>query len=460
MGDELLFRGVDVEGTRTDVRVIDQRIAEVGPHLAPTSPSAEVVVGDGGALLPGLHDHHVHLLAMASALHSVDLSVPGREWTNVLRHATPDESGWIRATGHHDAASTLDRTDLDRIRDDVPVRVQHRGGALWVLNTPALSRLPETRGTPGDLGVERDASGRPTGRLWRRDDLVRLAHQGSPLPDMGPVQRTVRSLGITGVTDASPDLDEDAVDHLEQSLSAGPDRLRLTLLTANPSGRVGRWARMGPLKILLHDHDLPDIDALSHWIRKSHALGRGVAVHCVSRGSLVLTLAALDSVGTVDGDRIEHAGVVPPELIAWIARLGLRVVTQPLFVRDRGDDYLAECEPSDVPHLYPYAALLAADIRVAPSSDAPYAFPDPWASMRAARDRLSRDGVRVGNDEGVRPEEVLRGYLSPPDDPGGPPRRIRLGSPADLCLLHIPLSEAMEDCSADVVRKVWVGGGS
>ncbi|MBU3702701.1 MAG: dihydroorotase, partial [Acidimicrobiia bacterium] len=57
---DVLVRDVEVEGTRTDVLMADGRIVAIGDDLRP-SPTREVVsvVGAGGALLPGLHDHHV-----------------------------------------------------------------------------------------------------------------------------------------------------------------------------------------------------------------------------------------------------------------------------------------------------------------------------------------------------------------------------------------------------------------
>lgn len=440
-----------------DVRVSHGRIAEIGQSLVPRTPDAHRVDGRGGALLPGLHDHHLHMLSMAASLGSVDLSRTDRPWSELLRTATPDASGWIRAVGHRDPAQGgLDRLALDRVRPDVPVRVQHRGGALWTLNSPALQLISQPVGAVEHEGVERDATGRRTGRIWRRDDLVRSA-AGSVLPDLAPVQRQLRALGITGVTDASPDLEPPAVDHLTSSLSSGPDQLRLTLLAAEQGQTDNKWATIGPRKIVLHDHDLPTPHDIEVVIRSAHAAGRPVAVHCVTRQSLVLTLAALDSAGSMRGDRVEHGSVIPSELADWLARLGVRVVTQPLLLRDRGDDYLAMTDSHDLAHLYPYGSLLDRGILVAPSSDAPYADPDPWAAMQSAHRRRSLGGRRVGIDRSVSPAVALQGYLSPPEDPGGAPRRVRVGAAADLCLLHVPLVTALHEGSADAVRATWVG---
>ena len=46
---------------------------------------------------------------------------------------------WVRAVGYHDTvAGTLDRYTLDALVPHRPVRVQHRSGAEWILNTAAI----------------------------------------------------------------------------------------------------------------------------------------------------------------------------------------------------------------------------------------------------------------------------------------------------------------------------------
>ena len=61
----VLLRRVEVEGRVVDVVVADGVVLAVGPEL-PSPPGATIVDGAGGALLPGLHDHHLHLHAMAA----------------------------------------------------------------------------------------------------------------------------------------------------------------------------------------------------------------------------------------------------------------------------------------------------------------------------------------------------------------------------------------------------------
>jgi predicted amidohydrolase YtcJ len=403
----MLLRDVEVAARRVDVRLGGGRILAVGA-LTP-SGEEEVLDGGGGALLPGLHDHHLHLLAIAAARASVDVG----EGLDVLRRAS---GAWVRGVN---ARESVDRHVLDALVPDRPARVQHRSGALWMLNTRALREVAPALDDSAD--VERDASGEPTGRLWRYDARLRSALPPTT-PDLGGVVDEFLRLGITSVTDATPDLDDDAV-RLLQDLP-----LPVTLLGDSNS--------TAPRKLLLRDHDLPSYDELRDRIADAHAGGRGVAVHCVTRESLLLTLAVLDDVGRHRDDRIEHAAVVPD---AGLLR-GLTVVTQPAFVTTRGADYLRDVSPHDLPHLYPYASLLGAGVRVIASSDAPYGPLDPWQVIRAARDRDVVPGERVDV------ATALSGYLT---------GRVQVGQPARLCLLHLPLEAALSDPTAALVRRTW-----
>ena len=64
----------------------------------------------------------------------------------------------------------------------------------------------------------------------------------------------------------------------------------------------------------------------------------------------------------------------------------------------------------------------------------------------------------IGPDERLTPSQALAGYLSPPDDPGAPPRRVAAGSPADLVLLRVPLAEALAAPSAGLVAATLIRG--
>ncbi|MFL6022009.1 MAG: amidohydrolase family protein [Marmoricola sp.] len=450
----VLFRDAEVCGEVLDVAVVGSVITSVGPRQSRVRAGLEIDA-HGGALLPGLHDHHLHLLAMAAALASVDCAELGG--AEGLASALRGASGtWVRAVGYHESlAGPLDRYRLDALVDDRPVRVQHASGSLWILNSAALRAVEHALDDTTD--VERDRDGTPTGRLWRYDERLRRAIPGQE-PSLGPVGAILSALGITGVTDATPDLDAEALALLARARASGGLPQRLTLLGAPVDAVLHAGISHGPRKIMIRDHDLPRFDDLVDLISSAREGVRPVAVHCVSADSLALTIAALSRVGPVRGDRIEHAAVVPPALVGELVDLGVAIVTQPDLLRTRGERYLAEVSRDEIPWLYPYCSLEAAGLHVAASSDAPYGASDPWAVIRSARDRVTGKGRVLGRHEQVGTARALRGYLTVADEPGGRVREVRAGRPADLCLLRRPLADVLQEpCAADVRVTVVAG---
>ena len=444
----LLLRNAELAGhIRADVRITGGTVAEVSPGLR-RHGEAEYDC-QGGAVLPGLCDHHLHLSALAAWSESVRCGPPdvssAAGLSAALAAAGPDRHGWIRGVGYAEpVAGDLDAAALDRLRADRPVRIQHRSGALWMLNSAALAAL--SADGAHHPGLERGADGRPNGRLWRADDWLRGRLPRAGPPSLARVGADLLRHGVTAVTDATPDLDDQAIAAITEAMSRGelpPDVLLLgapldAVLPAD-LGRPGPAA--GPYKIVLADSGLPACDELADRIRTAHAARRPVAVHCITREALVLLMAALQDAGPRPGDRIEHAALVPRELLAGLARLGVRVVTQPGFLPHRGDDFLRDLPPGDHPDLYRFATLRRTGIPVALSSDAPYGPLDPWAVLTAATCRRTASGQVAGPEERLTFAEALDAYLAPPGDPGGPPRRVRAGTPANLAILRAQLAD-------------------
>jgi predicted amidohydrolase YtcJ len=453
----LLIREAEVEGRAADVRIAGGRIAALGRGLAPAA-GERVLEARGGALLPGLHDHHLHLLAWAAALGSVPCGPPAVRDAPALAAALrrAPGTGFLRGVGYHESvAGTLDRGRLDALLPGRPLRLQHRSGALWMLNSAACRALGLDAGADAE-GVERDAAGVATGRLFRLDAWLRARLASEPPPDLAPVGAALARAGVTGVTDATPGLEPGALAALAAARSGGALPQRLVLLGA---AHAGDAFAVGPAKLVLDERALPPLAELVARVRAAHANGRGVAVHCVTRAELVLALAALEEAGTGVGDRIEHASVAPPELVAWLARLGLTVVTQPGFVRSRGDDYLREVELRDRAWLYRCAGFTGAGVPLGAGTDAPFGEGDPWRAMQAALDRRTAAGETLGAAEALTPERALALFTTPADAPGGPPRRIEPGVPADLCLLDRPWSRARDALASEGVAAT-IGAGA
>jgi predicted amidohydrolase YtcJ len=437
-----------------DVLVADGVIRDIAPRLQVVSPEQALVIevdAGGAALLPGLHDHHIHLFATAAADSSLRCGPPqvtDREQFAAVLTTAPG-TGWLRGIGYDESvAGPLDRVVLDGLIAGRPVRVQHRGGSLWSLNSAAVEAL--ALGDVTEPGVERDATGRPTGRLWRMDHWLRDAlatTDNAQPPDLAALGKRLAACGVTGVTDATPG---DTTALAEASVRL-PQRV---WSMGEPHPRLG----LAPRKIVIGDHALPGIDELCAAIAASHFEGRPVALHSVTREAIFLLLAAFDEVGAMPGDRIEHAAICPLQAVKRIHAHGLAVVTQPSLLATRGDDYLDNVEAEDVPNLWRFRSLCEAGIAVGMSSDAPYGSVDPWFGIRAAEMRMAPDGRVVGRDDRVPPATALAGYLSPPLAPGASPRTLQVGNSADLVLLDAPLGDILREPSAERVRWTLIGG--
>ena len=429
----MLIANAEIHGAGiADLRIAGGRIAAIGQ--LPRWPGEQVLDQRGAAVLPGLNDHHIHLMAYAAALESVACGPPAvhteAELIEALAQANPAWGGWIRGTGYHESvAGDIDRFWLDEVCPVAPVRVQHRTGRLWILNSAGLDQLARACDNGAPPTGER-------GRFFDQDSALRKLWGAGDCP-LAAASRRLAAYGVTGVTDLTPGNDTAA--------AAVFDRLRCSgslLQRIRVGGKLEmRHALAGPTKVHLHESALPDYSNLCRLIESSHAQGREVAMHCVTEAELVFALAAFRDAGTRPGDRVEHASVTPPVLLDRVPELGLLVVTQPHFVAERGDAYLRELPVSQHAWLYRCRGFLDAGIPLAGGSDAPFGHADPWRAMRAAADRRTASGRALGPAEALSPEQALSLYLGSLDEPGKA-RRIEVGAAADLCLLDCPWREA------------------
>lgn len=445
---------------RVDVRIAGGRIvalADAG-SLPPRADEAVLDAG-GAALLPGLHDHHLHLAALAVALDSLPCGPPQVTTAAALaealqaRAATTAEHEWIRGIGYHESvAGEIDRAWLDRVVPRHPVRIQQRSGRLWIVNSAALELLLADAAPPPGLAYR-------AGRILDADDWLRGPSRSSRgFPSLARVGRLLAAHGITGVTETTAHNDLAQYRHFAAAHAAGELAQDILIMgdasldalanMADTAMESGIGVRRGPLKLHLHEHALPDFDATVAAIARSHAAGRAVAAHCVTLAELVFALGALEAAGAHPGDRIEHAAIAPPEVLPLLRARGVTVVSQPNFIFERGDTYLREVPAADRPWLYRLRGLLDAGIPLAGGVDAPFGQVDPWAAMQAAVERRSRHGVVLGAAEALTPEAALALFLAPLSAPGAAPRRIEVGAAADLCLLDRPWAAARVDLAA------------
>lgn len=425
----MLIKNADLNGRCADVRCRLHEISAIADDLDLETDEL-VLDAQGGALIPSLHDDHLHLLAMAAGKRSVNCGPPEITQANhlksILRKA--GGTGWIRGVGYHESvAGDLSASQIDRWVNDRPVRIQHRSGRLWYFNSLGASEL----GLPPDR----------LGQLYRRDELI--FKQLSPMDDLsvelGVVARELASFGVTHVTDATPSNDDATFTYLRESC---PD-LHIRAMGGDDLSE-------GHLKIILDDYRLPDFEDLCEQIAEAHRLHRAVAIHCVSKVEVVFAIAALMEVGSFYGDRLEHATELTSDVMVNVEGLRLKLVPNPNFIYDRGDQYVIDNESGVLDSLYPIRSMLRRGIRCTLGTDAPFGDADPWRAMKAAVDRRTRNGVTIASQEAILPEDALALFTCG--------REIEIGAPANLVCLDRPWSDARNRLSSNDVVATFLEG--
>jgi predicted amidohydrolase YtcJ len=218
------------------------------------------------------------------------------------------------------------------------------------------------------------------------------------------------------------------------------DEAKLGLDLGVHTGFGDGWLRLGAMKLWIDgagtagqaatstpsgkatDSD-PDADSgfvddprrMSGMIIAAHRAGWQVAAHAMGDRAVDLLLAALEQAGPeaeVRGrrHRIEHAGLVRPDQIERIRRLGVVVAIQPPFITEFGDTLAQHFGADRVSWSIRCRSLTEAGVVVAASSDRPVAPGPPLQGVQTMVERLTASGALYGEHERVTATEALRAY--------------------------------------------------
>ena len=419
----------------------------------------------GSTVVPGFHDAHCHILLFGLSLVEVNTrSAKGiaevvEAVAQHARRAAP--GGWIRGGGYNEnklaEGRHPTRADLDPVTPHHPLFLSHVSGHMAVANSLALRAAGVTGDTPDPEGgvIERDEGGAPTGLLKETaQELVKrvlppytLAQTEAALAAAGA---QMAAEGITSAQDAwagwiAPQefrAYQDAISEgaLPQRVWLMPDVERLAVRDGRfdfafglRSGFGSDRLKLGAIKIFLDGSLIGRTAALSspysnapetrgllvkseetirEQVRIAHEGGWQVAMHAIGDRAIEVGLEAIEAVMGADSaryrPRLEHCGVLRPDLIERIRRAGAVVVTQPQFIAELGDGFLAALGEARLRLTYPLASLRG--VRVALSSDRPVVSGAPLLGIKAAVVRRTSSGARYVPEETVGVEEALRWY--------------------------------------------------
>jgi len=296
----------------------------------------------------------------------------------------------------------------------------------------------------------RDEHGEPTGLLQERaQELVRRL---IPEPTVEDIKRALvaagkqfLAMGITSVAEAGISKPEElrAYQELRREETL-PVRTYLMMLiddTLEPIERLGlctglgdEWLRIGPLKLLQDGSGggrtalmsvpypgEPDNygiavysqEQLDEAFLRVAKLGCQGAAHAIGDRAIDMILTAFERALAAYPQpdprwRIEHCGLLRPDLLDRMQRLNVLAVPQPSFVYYLGDSYLRNFTEEQLALSYPCRAWLDRGIVAIGSSDTPVVPAHPWVNIRSAVTRLTQDGQRMGPEQGVSVGEALR----------------------------------------------------
>lgn len=438
------------------------RVMAAGPEaevLHTAGPGTQIVDLAGRALVPGLVDSHIHLLAYGLSKRQVRLAETAslEEALQLIRQqaaaAPPGE--WVVAQGFLEdrwvSGRLPTRWDLDQAAPAHPVAVFRADMHLCVANSLALERAGIAGGTQDPPGgqIDRDAAGQPTGVL--RENAVDLLTRVMPGPSMTEMRaalaEAVQDAARHGITEVhSDDLRQAGSFTAAWKLwneTAGPEGfpLRAYLLISEEHyeeyvrsglrpGSGNGWVRVGPVKLFadgsLGSHtaalrepyaDQPETrgilvhprDEFFALVERYHRDGQQIACHCIGDEAIALFLDAVAAANQKyhrpdPRHRAIHAQVCPPDLQRKMAELKVIADIQPKFIHSDGRFYEARLGPERSRWFNPWRSILEQGIHCCGGSDCPVEpLPMPW-QLHAAVARQGLDGAPA---EGWNPEERL-----------------------------------------------------
>lgn len=429
------------------------RVAGAGPErevAALRGPATRVLRLDGGLVLPGFQDAHVHTATGGLELAQCDLHgvAPEAYAATVAGYAAghPD-AAWVLGGGWvMDAFGTAgpNAAALDAVVADRPVLLESTDGhSAWV-NRRALELAGITRASPDPPRgrIERDAAGEPTGTL--HEAAMQLAADHAPVPAQADWEAAIERgqahlhrLGITAWQDAAVDpsmlaayralaergrLSGRAVAALRWQPEDGLAQLA-GLVERRQTGTAGRL-RASAVKIFADgvfenrtasmlapylDGDgrptgnqgigMLGAEELAAAVTALDGEGFDVHVHAIGDRAVRDTLDAFEAAAAANGRRdarhqIAHLQFVHPDDRPRFRRLGVVANAQPYW--SCLDGYMRELtlpflDPERAGWQYPWASLRRAGATLAFGSDWTVSTANPLEEIEVAVRRVAPD---------------------------------------------------------------------
>jgi predicted amidohydrolase YtcJ len=445
--------------------VLDGRIVAIGSDsevMAWRGPATQVVKANGGRIVPGFNDAHVHILDGGMTLESVQLheATSAEDFARRIgeQAARTPKGEWIEG-GNWDetrwkVVALPTRQLIDGAAPDVPVAVSRYDGHAIVVNSLALklAGISATTADPPGGFIVRDAQGEPTGVL--KDAAADLVFK--VIPPLSHAQRRAyiehalrhaASLGVTSMQDMSNA--DVAVDYAniavyaelrEQGLLtariyaapalAGVDdwtRIGLRRAFGDSSFRVGAFKSFAdgsagsrtayffepytdnPKWRGLISKGMQPLSLARTRMLAADAAGFQLCTHAIGDAAISTVLDLYADVAAANGPRdrrwrIEHSQHMAAKDFDRYAQLGVIASVQPFHAIDDGRWIEERIGHDRASRTYAFRTMLEHGIHLAFGTDWSVAPLDPMQTLYAATTRATLDGKNPG---GWFPEQKL-----------------------------------------------------
>ncbi|WP_156759634.1 amidohydrolase [Microbacterium karelineae] len=478
-GRELLAHPLAARDGLFDLWMMRGRIADIAPARAIRARGA-VLDAEGAWVVPGLWDHHAHVLqwALASTRPSVEHAGSAEEASARAAEIAPQPDGRRVLSRLAWALWTEEptRAVLDAVTGHVPTYLLGVDvHSVW-MNEAAFRREGIA---PTESGLVREAIAFEV--IDRLDDVEGSVADAAH----ADAARRAAARGVVGVWDLEfgenhapwrrrADAGWDALRVFSNVYPDGLDAVLAQRLETGDPLSQNPLVRLGMLKVIgdgalasrtaatSHDYDghphhrgaLAVTPAeMAELVARAAAGGIATTIHAIGDAA---NTAALDAFArcAVPG-RIEHAQLLGATDIPRFARLGIDASVQPQHLVDDRDlaDGLWASQPAR-----PYALrdLRDAGANLLFGSDAPVSPLDPWIQMSAAVFRTDDDR------DPWQPGQALdaRTALAASTEGGsGDPAAIEPGAVADLAIVgHDPLAATRDELRAMPVNATMIAG--
>ena len=424
-----------------------------------------ITAPDGGAILPGLVDAHVHAFELGASLDRVNLVGVKSEAEAVERVAararTVPKGEWISGWGWDEGAWANRYPDMRLLSERVPDHPVYLRGlhsfAAWG-NRLAFQRAGITATTRPPAGgeIRKDAKGQPVGILL--NSATQLLERAVPAPTAAGLKarvlkglQTLAAAGYVTVHEAGADSAQ--MDALESLAKEGALPIRVYAMLAGRDGPLlERWRPRGPDRdpgqmlvtrsvkafydgalgsrgaLLLQDYS----DRKGHRGQRDAAFDAGrlagmlkagfqLAIHAIGDAANREALDFIqESAGGFPGSlglrqRIEHAQVVAPDDVLRFGGLGIIASMQPGHAVEDMPWAEARVGGGRIAGAYAWRSIRRAGGRLVFSSDLPGSDYNIFYGLHSALTRQDRAGQPAGGwlpDQRMTPEEAVRGYTT------------------------------------------------